>query len=50
MTLSEQELLIYRELGDFFDTWDRHLLHTREHQALAKRIALAMALLARGEG
>lgn len=47
--LSEEEILIYQEVGVFLDKYDRWMLHGKEHQALASRIALALALLKRGE-
>jgi hypothetical protein len=47
---TEEELLIYKELGDWLDKYDRWMLHSKEHQALASRIALALTLLERSEG
>ena len=43
--LTETELLIYGELGDFLDKYARHLLGTKEHQQLSLRLALALGRL-----
>lgn len=42
---TELELTVYAELGDFFDRYARSFLHSKEHQALALRIALALVRL-----
>lgn len=46
---TELELLLYAELGEWLDKYDRILLHSREHQQLASRLALAVTLLEREE-
>ena len=47
--LTEEELLIYRELGEWFDKYSRWHLHSKEHEELASRIALSLVLFRRPE-
>lgn len=39
---TELELLLYAELGEWFDKYSRWHLHSKEHQTLASRMAGAV--------
>lgn len=47
--LTELEVAIYGELGDWLDKYDRHLLGTKAHQVLSLRLAHVVELLKQGE-